>query len=67
MGQKKEQAHGRPVIKKGRSDILAAEILAALGENSVARIYQDHVRPLRTRRFTLNAPTKETAVEVFHT
>jgi hypothetical protein len=67
MVQKQVQAHGRPNIKRGRTEILVDEILVSLGENSVAQIYQQQVRPLRTRRFALNAPTKETTTEVFHT
>jgi hypothetical protein len=67
MGQKQVPAHGRPSLKKGRSELLADEILVSLGENTVAQIYEQQIRPLRTRRFALNAPTKETRVEVFHT
>lgn len=41
-----------------RAEDVAAGILAALGDGSVAGIYRLQVRPLRTRRFTLQSATK---------
>ena len=49
------------------SAALAAEIERMLGEHAIAALYRASVRPLRTRRFQLNAPPQPVPVDVQHT
>lgn len=46
---------------------LIAEINRALGDQLIATIYRDRVRPLRTRSFQLAAPAKTVEVAILHT
>jgi len=59
----KLRAHPRAV----RADDLAAEIKRLMGDQIIAVIYRDHILPMRTRRYELNAPPKSVPVEVLHT
>ena len=46
---------------------ISAKILAALGRDSISEIYRHQIRPLRTRRYVLDAPKPGTAIEIQHT
>jgi hypothetical protein len=50
-----------------RAEDLVAELEKLLGEQVIAALYRDRIRPLRTRSYKLNAPSKTTTVEVLHT
>lgn len=46
---------------------LVAEIEKQMGEQLIAALYRDLIRPLRTRSYALCAPAKAVPVEVLHT
>lgn len=46
---------------------ISAKILAALGPDSISEIYRHQIRPLRTRRYVLDAPKPGTPIEIQHT
>jgi hypothetical protein len=50
-----------------RSEDLVAEIEKLMGEQLIATIYRERIRPLRTRSYQLNAPIKALPVEILHT
>lgn len=50
-----------------RAEDLVAEIEKLMGEQLIANFYRDVIRPLRTRSYALNAPTKAVPVEILHT
>ncbi len=50
-----------------RAEDLVAEIEKLLGEQLIAALYRDAIRPLRTRSYPLNAPSKAVPVEILHT
>ena len=50
-----------------RSEDLVAEIAKLMGEQLIATIYRERIRPLRTRSYQLNAPIKAVPVEILHT
>lgn len=50
-----------------RAEDLVAEIEKLMGEQALATIYREHVRPMRTRSYQLNAPGKTVPVEILHT
>jgi hypothetical protein len=50
-----------------RAEDLVAEIEKLMGEQALATIYRERVRPLRTRSYQLNATAKSSPVEVLHT
>lgn len=56
-----------PTPRTVRADDIVAEIRRMLGEQEPARIYEQKIRTIRTRRFELKAPTKKVPVEVQHT
>ncbi len=56
-----------PPPRAVRAEDGAAEIKRQLGDQLISAIYRDRIRPLRTRSYQLNAPSKQTAVEVMHT
>lgn len=49
------------------TDDLVAELQKLLGEQLIATIYRERIRPLRTRSYQLNAPVKAVPVEILHT
>jgi hypothetical protein len=59
----KLRAHPRAV----RADDLVAEIKRLMNGQTIAALYRDQIRPLRTRRYELKAPAKTVPVEVLHT
>lgn len=50
-----------------RIESLMNEIKQALGEHSMAAIYRDRIRTQRTRRYELNAPSRQVPIEIMHT
>jgi hypothetical protein len=50
-----------------RAEDLVAEIEKLMGEQALATIYRERVRPMRTRSYQLNAPVKTAPVEILHT
>lgn len=46
---------------------VTTEIKEKLGENWLANIYREKIRPLRTRSYSLDIPERENAVEIQHT
>jgi hypothetical protein len=50
-----------------KTDDIVLEVKKQMGDQLVAAIYRDRVRPLRTRSYQFNAPTKGVNVEVMHT
>jgi hypothetical protein len=59
----KQKAQPRNV----RTEDLVAEIQRLMGEQLIATIYRERIRPLRTRSYQLNAPVKAVPVEILHT
>jgi hypothetical protein len=53
--------------RAARADELAAEIKTRMGDQRISEIYRDRVRTVRTRSYTLNAPSGKAAVEILHT
>ena len=59
-----------PPVVKADIETVVARILATLGENSIAAIYQRQIRSDRTRRYELPPPTRSglvPEVEIMHT
>ncbi len=56
-----------PQPRAVRADDIAAEIKRQMGDQTIAAIYRDRIRAMRTRSYLLNAPAKKPAVEVMHT
>lgn len=54
-------------LRNLRAEELVAEIEKLMGEQALATIYRERVRPLRTRSYQLNAPAKAMPVEILHT
>lgn len=52
---------------KLRAEELVAELERQMGDELIATLYRDTIRPLRTRRYSLNAPSKRVEVEIMHT
>jgi hypothetical protein len=50
-----------------KAEDIVAEVIARLGDQSVATIYRDKVRPQRTRQYELRAPANRVHAEVLHT
>lgn len=50
-----------------RAEDLVVEIEKLMGDQLIAALYRDTIRPLRTRSYALNAPSKATTVEILHT
>jgi hypothetical protein len=50
-----------------RVEAIAAEVKRRLGDQLISVIYRDRIRGMRTRSYRLDAPAKETAVEIMHT
>jgi hypothetical protein len=50
-----------------RAEDLITEIEKLMGEQLIAALYRDLIRPLRTRSYPLNAPSKTVPVEILHT
>lgn len=50
-----------------RAEDLVAEIEKLMGEQLIAALYRVAIRPLRTRSYPLNAPSKAVPVEILHT
>lgn len=59
----------RRVGLKGEIERLANQIIASLGEQSIAEIYRQQVRADRTRRYELPSPARkgQPQVEIMHT
>ena len=62
---KKPDAQASALKKQNPIEAAVAEIESELGEQQLATIYAERIRPLRTRSFTLNATARE--VEILHT
>ena len=63
--QKKDKA-----VKKSITDQTIEEILARLGDDSMAGIYRHRIRTIRTRRYELPAPARGSRpgrIEIMHT
>ena len=50
-----------------RAEDLVAEIEKLMGDQLIAALYRATIRPLRTRSYALNAPSKAVPVEILHT
>ncbi|MBI1762120.1 MAG: hypothetical protein HYR56_11875 [Acidobacteria bacterium] len=50
-----------------RAEDLVAEIERLMGDQLITIFYRDAIRPLRTRSYALNAPSKTVPVEILHT
>ncbi len=50
-----------------KASVLASQVLASLGAETISEIYRNQVRTLRTRRYELRAPAHGASVEVLHT
>lgn len=57
----------RATPRNVRAEDLVAEIEKLMGEQLIAHLYRDRIRPLRTRSYALNAPGKAVPVEILHT
>jgi hypothetical protein len=57
----------RAIPRNVRAEDLVAEIEKLMGEQLIAVIYRDRIRPQRTRSYSLNAPGKKLPVEILHT
>lgn len=50
-----------------RAEDLVAEIEKLMADQLISALYRDAIRPLRTRSYALNAPSKAVPVEILHT
>lgn len=57
----------RATPRNVRAEDLVAEIEKLMGEQLIANLYGERIRPLRTRSYALNAPGKTVPVEILHT
>ena len=57
----------RATPRNVRAEDLVAEIEKLMGDQLIAHLYRDRIRPLRTRSYALNAPGKAVPVEILHT
>ncbi|MDX2032754.1 MAG: hypothetical protein SF339_18905 [Blastocatellia bacterium] len=53
--------------RRVRAEDVVAEIGEQLGEHTIAAIYRDRVRTIRTRSYTLDAPARRVPVEIQYT
>jgi len=58
--------HPSKSVRAVSAEDIAAEITQQLGDLSIAAIYQDKIRPQRTRQYELRAPAKS-SVAILHT
>lgn len=67
MAEASASATEAAVLHAAKTPELVAAVKQALGDQLIAAIYRDRVRPLRTRSFKLDAPAKTVEVAILHT
>jgi len=60
-------SHRTSRIRAVRAEDIALEVNQQLGDFTLTAIYQNKIRPQRTRQYELHGPSKKASVEVLHT